>query len=80
MESKEVIKIRYRISEVLKRTGLHRATLNFYINEGLVTPTETNEAGLRFFSPNDIEGIQTIIRLRKGGIPLKEIKEKLRGK
>lgn len=61
------------ISEVSKITGLTKKAIEYYVEQGLITPFVL-ENGYREFSQNDIEVLNKISILRKLGISTAEIK------
>lgn len=69
----------YLISDLIRITGLSRETLNYYYNKGLFKEVNRmGESGYRIFNDETIKHLQYIIKLRKEGKSIKEIKEILK--
>ena len=67
-----------RISELEQRLNLQRGTIRFYEKQGLLSP-KREENGYRRYSEADVAALETIVSLRKLGIPLADIKAVLHG-
>lgn len=63
------------IRQVCDELGTTLRALRFYEGRGLVTPRRQNIH--RFYSPNDVEHLRTILRLKSFGLSLREIRELL---
>lgn len=63
-----------RIREVIARTGLSRRTIQFYIKEGLITPSEDPANGYHDFCGEDVENLLLITGLRRLDFPLSDIR------
>lgn len=63
------------VNEIAKLTGITIRTLHYYDEIGLLTPSNTSEAGYRFYNYIDIEILQQILFLKEIGFELKQIKE-----
>ncbi len=61
------------IHEVLKQTGLTRKAVEYYIDQGLITP-EAQENGYRTFSKDDVSRLESISVYRKLGLSIAEIR------
>lgn len=62
-----------KINEVVKRTGLTKRTIYFYIEEQLITPQINDDNGYFIFTENDIERLQLLQQLRKADFSIKDI-------
>jgi MerR family transcriptional regulator, copper efflux regulator len=69
----------YMISDLASVTGLSRHTLNFYLNLGLIKESGRTESNYRFFDQVVVDRLHDIIRLRRAGRTLKQIKALLEG-
>src|SRR5215468_2282643 len=67
------------IDEVARRTELSKPTLRFYEQRGLVEPPPRPPGKFRKYSPQDLERLESVKRLRDLlGLSLSEIEETLR--
>lgn len=66
-----------KIKDVSELLGVSTYTLRYYEKIGLLNFVKRNENGIREFEPSDLITINTIICLKKTGMPLKEIKKYL---
>lgn len=62
------------VHEVSELTGVSVRTLHYYDEIGLLTPTETTQAGYRLYGDAALARLQQILFLRELDFPLKEIK------
>ena len=62
----------FRIKEVSEMTGVHPQTLRNWEREGLINPIRIS-GNHRLYTPNDIEQIEEIIRLKDEGLRIKGI-------
>ena len=62
-----------KINEVEQAIGITKKNIRFYEQEGLLTPSRSNN-GYRDYSDEDVETLRQIKLLRKLDIPLEEIK------
>ena len=69
----------FRIKEVSEMTGVHPQTLRNWEREGLINPIRIS-GNHRLYTPNDIEQIEEIIRLKDEGLRIKGIQRVMRGK
>ena len=67
-----------RILDVEKKTGLDRATIRFYENEGLAVPVR-QENGYRSYSDADVELLLKIKLLRQVGLSIDKIRNLQQG-
>lgn len=70
----------YSIHELAKLTGVSGRTLRYYHEIGLLTPLYTNEAGYRFYGPDQVNLLQQILFYRERGLGLRQIREIIYGK
>jgi DNA-binding transcriptional MerR regulator len=65
------------ISQVAKQLNINIQTIYFYEKKGLIPSLNRSEAGYRLFTPKDVQRIIFILRNKKLGLTLEEIKELL---
>jgi DNA-binding transcriptional MerR regulator len=63
------------ISEVAESTGFSLDTLRWYEREGLFPPVERDLSRRRRYSPRDVTLLRTLARLRRTGMPTREMRE-----
>ena len=63
------------ISEVAESTGFSVDTLRWYERERLFRRVERDSSRRRRYSPRDVALLRTLARLRRTGMPTKEIRE-----
>jgi DNA-binding transcriptional MerR regulator len=61
------------VSETAKLMGVSVRTLHYYDEIGLLKPSETSEAGYRFYDEENLAVLQEILFYRELEFPLKEI-------
>jgi ubiquinone/menaquinone biosynthesis C-methylase UbiE/DNA-binding transcriptional MerR regulator len=61
-----------------KKAGITLKTVHYYHKEGLLVPSEYNEAGYRLYSELDFEKLQKILTLKFIGFSLAEIKQMIK--
>lgn len=66
--------MRLTISEAAEKVNLTPHTIRYYDKEGLLPFVERTESGIRYFTDNDLEGLEIINCLKATGMPIKEIK------
>lgn len=66
-----------KISEVMSLTGLTKKALNYYEENGLISPSVSQENNYRDYSEKDVELLMQIATLRRFGLSVKEIKAAL---
>lgn len=65
----------FSVGEMAKLSGLSKQTLIYYDREGVFTPKIVNpENGYRYYTPDQLEELDSILILRETGLSLKEIK------
>lgn len=69
----------YTVNAVAKMAHTTVKTLHYYHKIGLLIPTQTTEAGYRYYGKKDIERLQQILFYKELDFPLKEIKLLLDG-
>lgn len=62
------------IGEAAEKVSLSAHTIRYYDKEGLLPFVERTESGTRYFTENDLEGLEIINCLKATGMPIKEIK------
>jgi DNA-binding transcriptional MerR regulator len=63
------------ISEVAESTGFSLDTLRWYEREGLFPRVERDLSGRRRYSPRHVALLRTLARLRRTGMPTREMRE-----
>lgn len=63
-----------RIEEVSNRSGLSQDTIRFYEKSGMLPSISRDDRGWRKFSPEDLEWLTILERLRATGMPLKAVR------
>jgi MerR family Zn(II)-responsive transcriptional regulator of zntA len=66
-----------QIGQLAKQLGVKTDTLRFYEKNGLLTPSTRSETGYRYYSQADHKRALFIIRCKKVGFTLADIKELL---
>ena len=66
------------IKEIEERSGLQRANIRFYEQEGLISPRRQSN-GYREYSEEDLRQLQRILLLRTLGLSLDEIRALQKG-
>ncbi|WP_086982143.1 Zn(2+)-responsive transcriptional regulator [Vibrio aphrogenes] len=67
----------YKIGELAKLCGINNDTLRFYEKSGLLTPSARSESGYRLYNEQDKQALLFILRAKKVGFNLSDIKELL---
>lgn len=67
--------MRLTVSETAKLFGISVRTLRYYDEIGLLPPSETSDAGYRFYAEAELQKLQQILFYRELGFPLSEIGE-----
>lgn len=62
------------IRDVARLTGVSQRTLHYYDEIGLLTPTQTSEAGYRLYDAAALERLQHILLFKELGFPLKDVR------
>ena len=65
------------IGEVIRRTGLTRKAVYYYVNERLITPSADPWNGYKNYSEEDVNKLITIARLRRLNVPIQTIRRVL---
>lgn len=65
------------IGELSKLIGISIRTIRYYEEVGIFEPTETTDAGYRFYSQDKIQKLEQILLLKNIGMTLKEINQAL---
>ena len=66
-----------RIGEAARLLGVTAKTLRFYEAKGILPPARRNGAGYRLYSPEDLERVRFVLRLKEVGLVLDEVREVL---
>ena len=67
----------YLTTDLRAAAGIPRTTMNFYLREGLITPTERSASDHLLFDARQRDRLLRIVGLRRQGYTLKEIKRLL---
>lgn len=67
----------YKIGELARQCGINNDTLRFYEKSGLLNPSARSNSGYRLYNEQDKQALQFIIRAKKVGFNLSDIKELL---
>jgi len=62
------------IAEAAERTGLTVHTLRYYERDGLMLDVDRSPTGHRRYADGDMEWIEMITRLRRTGMPIREVR------
>lgn len=65
--------MRLSVSEAAKRAGVSVRTLHYYDEIGLLKPSETTQAGYRFYDEMAMASLQQILFYRELDVPLEQI-------
>ena len=65
--------MRLSVSEAAKRAGISVRTLHYYDEIGLLKPSETTQAGYRFYDETAMASLQQILFYRELDVPLEQI-------
>jgi DNA-binding transcriptional MerR regulator len=65
------------VGEVAKKIGVTVRTLQYYDNEGLLSPSAESEGGRRLYTEKDLVMLHQIISLKSLGFSLDDIKHRL---
>ncbi len=65
--------MRLSVSEAAKRAGVSVRTLHYYDEIGLLKPSETTQAGYRFYDDAAMASLQQILFYRELDLPLEQI-------
>lgn len=68
------------IREVEQLTGLKKANIRYYEEEGLIKPQRNGQNNYREYSPADVEILEKVKILRTLGVSIHDIGELQRGK
>ncbi|WP_248761174.1 MerR family transcriptional regulator [Paenibacillus sp. ATY16] len=64
----------FSIAEISERSGLSYDTIRYYVKIGLLPPTKRKENGQREYGTVHLERLNFITRIKRTGMPLREIK------
>jgi MerR family Zn(II)-responsive transcriptional regulator of zntA len=65
----------YLVCDLRLAAGVSRTTMNFYIRQKLITPTDRSENGFLLFNAQERDRLLKIVEWRRKGYGLKQIKE-----
>ena len=65
------------VNGVIKATGLSRETLRYYEKMGLLRPQRQASNGYRVYAGDDLERLEFILRAKKAGFTIRNIRELL---
>ncbi|WP_294768245.1 MerR family transcriptional regulator [uncultured Rhodoferax sp.] len=63
------------IGELSRQSGLSTHTLRFYEAQGILQPASRNASGHRHYLPGDVQWLAFVLRLKRTGMPLAQIRE-----
>jgi len=66
------------ISELERATGTPRSTIYYYVHDGLLPAAQKAAASRAVYSDVHVEALREIRRLKEDGVPLDEIRERIR--
>ncbi|MDE6589879.1 MAG: MerR family transcriptional regulator, partial [Oscillospiraceae bacterium] len=66
--------MRLSVSEAAKRAGVSVRTLHYYDEIGLLKPSETTQAGYRYYDETAMASLQQILFYRELDVPLEQIR------
>lgn len=67
------------IKEIEEATGMSRANIRFYENEGLISPQRNRENGYRIYSQEDVQVLKKIRLLRLLDVSIEEVRSLQQG-
>lgn len=67
----------FTVGELAKRCGVTVRTLQFYDQNGLLTPSRYSEGGRRLYGIDDLLRLQQILFYKGFGFPLEDIRDRL---
>ena len=65
------------LNELARELGLNKSKLSYYVSEGLIEPANTIGRMMIFNKAETMSLVKEIEKLKKSGLSLKDIKEKL---
>jgi DNA-binding transcriptional MerR regulator len=63
------------IAEAARAAGVSAHTIRYYERAGLLAPIERNGSGHRRFTPEDVQWIVVVTKLRATGMPIRRVRE-----
>lgn len=69
---------RFRLSELVEASGIPERTIRFYIDQGIVPPA-LGRGRSRYFTPDHLQQLELVGRLREQKLSIEEIRERLLG-
>ena len=70
----------FKIGELERLTGISRRTVHYYLQIGLLHPPEKTGKTMAYYDELHIKKLETISELKKEGIPLFAIRERISGR
>lgn len=69
------MKIRFTVGQLAKLSGISKQTLIYYDRQGVFCPKQVDpNNGYRYYTPDQLEVLDSVLLLREMGLSLKEIK------
>ncbi|HET6212222.1 MAG TPA: MerR family transcriptional regulator [Micromonosporaceae bacterium] len=62
------------VGEAAAQVGLTTYTLRWYEQEGLVAPVARDTAGRRRYTPDDVDWLVLLTKLRRTGMPVRDMR------
>ncbi len=72
-----ITEVHLQIGELARRAGVSIRTVRYYEEKGILTPSSLTSGGIRLYSPQDLNRLIFIRRLRRLGLNTEEIKMSL---
>ncbi|GIJ77732.1 DNA-binding transcriptional regulator, MerR family [Micromonospora phaseoli] len=66
--------VTFTVGEAARQVGLSTYTLRWYEQEGLVAPVGRDSAGRRRYTPQDVNWLLLLTRLRRTGMPVRDMR------
>jgi len=67
----------FQVGQICRELGINTQTIYYYERIGLIPPLQRTKSGYRLFSPEDVEILRFILRVKDLGLTLDEIKQLL---
>ncbi len=61
------------VTQLARKFGLSRASILYYEKKGLLKPLKRAENGYRWYGPEEIKRLQTIVAYRSFGLPMAKL-------
>lgn len=66
--------MKYRMKEVVERTGISSYTIRYYEKEGIIPPIQRDNSGIRLFTGENLFWIDMVCCLKKTKMSVNDIK------